>query len=61
MSYVLSLIVAATVLGATQAGSEGVGLGVSVRWVDNGVTVGTSQTNPHDTDCTADLRGGKSI
>src|SRR5882762_3412640 len=45
MSYVLSLVVAATVLGATQAGSEEVGLGVSVRWVDNGVTVGTSQNN----------------
>jgi len=50
MRYVLSLIVAATVLGATQAGSEEVGLGVSVRWVDNGVTVGTSLNRCYDTD-----------
>ena len=50
MSYILSLIVAATVLGATQAGSEEVGLGVSVRWVDNGVTVGTSLNRCYDTD-----------
>jgi hypothetical protein len=50
MSYVLSLVVAATVLGATQASSEEVGLGVSVRWVENGVTVGTSQNSCYDTD-----------
>jgi hypothetical protein len=50
MSYVLSLIVAATVLGATEAGSEEVGLEVSVRWVDNGVTVGTSLNRCYDTD-----------
>ena len=43
MSYVLSLVVVATVLGATQASSEEVDLGVSVRWVDNGVTVGTRE------------------
>jgi hypothetical protein len=54
MSYVLSLVVAATVLGATQAGSEEVGLGVSVRWVDNGVTVGTSQNSCYDTDWNTD-------
>ena len=60
MSYVLSLIVAATVLGATQAGSEEVGLGVSVRWVDNGVTVGTSLNNRHDTDSTAVIKEGES-
>jgi len=53
MSYILSLIVAATVLGATQAGSEEVGLAVSARWVDNGVTVGRCLDNPHDTDDSA--------
>jgi hypothetical protein len=42
MRYVLSLIVAATPLGATQASSEEVDLGVRVRWVDDGVTVGAS-------------------
>jgi hypothetical protein len=60
MSYVLSLVVAATVLGATQASSEEVDLGVSVRWVDNGVTVGTSLNNPHDTDSTAVIKEGES-
>ena len=50
MSYVLSLVVAATVLGATQASSEEVGLGVSVRWVDDRVTVGTSLNRCYDTD-----------
>jgi hypothetical protein len=50
MSYVLSLVVAATVLGATQASSEEVGLGVSVPWVENGVTVGTSPNSCYDTD-----------
>ena len=49
MSCVLSLVVAATVLGATQANSEDVGLGVSVRWVDKGVTVGTSLNRCYDT------------
>ena len=61
MSYVLSLVVAATVLGATQAGSEEVGLGVSVRWVDNGVTVGTSLNSCYDTDWnTAAIKEGES-
>jgi hypothetical protein len=59
MSYVLSLVVAATVLGATQAGSEEVAcLGVSVRWVDDGVTVGLS--NRDDTDSTAVIKEGES-
>jgi len=49
MSYVLSLVVAATVLGATQASSEEVGLGVSVHWVDDGVTVGASLNGCYDT------------
>jgi hypothetical protein len=60
MSYVLGLVVAATVLGATQAGSEEVGcLGVGVRWVD-GVTVGTILNNRHDTDSTAVIKEGES-
>ena len=58
MGYVLSLIVAATILGATEANSEEVGLAVS--WVDNGVTVGTSLNNPHDTDSTAVIKEGES-
>jgi hypothetical protein len=60
MSYVLSLVVAATLLGATEASSEEAGLGVSVCWVDNGVTVGTSLNNPHDTDSTAVIKEGES-
>ena len=52
---------AATVLGATQAGSEEVGLGVSVRWVDNGVTLGTSLNRCYDTDWnTAAIKEGES-
>ena len=61
MSYVLSLIVAATVLGATQASSEEVGLGVSVRWVENGVTVGTSLNSCYGTEWnTAAIKEGES-
>jgi len=61
MSYVLSLIVAATILGATEASSEEVDLGVSVRWVDNGVTVGTSLNSCYDTDWnTAAIKEGES-
>jgi len=62
MSYVLSLVVAATVLGATQANSpEEVGLGVSVRWVDAGVTVGASPNGCYDTDWnTAAIKEGES-
>jgi hypothetical protein len=60
MSYVLSLVVAATLLGATEASSEEVGLGVCVRWEDNGLTVGTSLNNPHDTDSTAVIKEGES-
>ena len=60
MSYVLSLVVAATLLGATQANSEEVDLGVCVRWVDTGVTVGTSLNNRHDTDSTAVIKEGES-
>ena len=61
MSYILSLIVAATVLGATQAGSEEVVLGVSVRWVDNGIKVGTSLNRCYDTDWnTAAIKEGES-
>jgi hypothetical protein len=61
MSYVLSLVVAATVLGAIQASSEEVGLGVRVRWVDDGVTVGASQNGCYDTDWnTAAIKEGES-
>jgi hypothetical protein len=61
MSYVLSLVVAATILGATEASSEEVGcLGVIVRWVDDRVTVGTSLNNRHDTDSTAVIKEGGS-
>ena len=64
MSYVLSLVVAATILGATEAGSEEVDLGVlgvCVRWVDNGVTVGTSLNRCYDTDWnTAAIKEGES-
>ena len=60
MSYVLSLIVAATILGATEASSEEVGLAVSARWVDNGVTVRRCLDNPHDTDSTAVIKEGES-
>ena len=62
MRYVLSFVVAATVLGATQASSEEVGLGVSVsvRWVENGVSVGTSQNSCYDTDWnTAAIKEGE--
>jgi hypothetical protein len=50
MSYFLGLVVAATVLGATQASSEEVGIGEGVRWVDNDVTVGTSLNGQHGRD-----------
>jgi len=61
VSYVLSLVVAATVLGATQAGSEEVAcLGGSVRWVDDGVTVGASLSNRDDMDSTAVIKEGES-
>jgi hypothetical protein len=60
MSYVLSLVVAATVLGATQASSEEVGLGEWIRWAENDVTVGTSLNNRHDTGNTAVIKEGES-
>ena len=50
MRCILSLVVAATVLGATQASSEDVGLGVRVRWVDDGFAVGASLNGCYDTD-----------
>jgi hypothetical protein len=61
MSYVLSLVVvAATVLGATQASSEQ-GLGVSVRGVDDGVTAGASLNGCYDMDWnTAAIKEGES-
>jgi hypothetical protein len=61
MSYVLGLVVAATVLGATQASSEEVGLGVSVRWVDNGATVEASLNRCYETDWnTSAIKEGES-
>ena len=61
MSYVLGVVVAATVLGTTPTGSEEVGcLGMSVGWVDDGITVGTSLNNRHDTDNTAVIKEGES-
>jgi hypothetical protein len=61
MSYVLSLVLAATVLGATQAGSEEVGLRVSIRWADNAVAAGTSQNRCYDTDWnTSAIKEGES-
>ena len=61
MSYVLGVVVAATVLGTTPTGSEEVGcLGMSVRWMDDGVTVGTSLNNRHDTESTAVIKEGES-
>jgi hypothetical protein len=60
MSYVLSLVVTATILGASEASSEDVCLGVNVRWVDNVVTVGTSLNNPRNTDSTAVIKEGES-
>jgi hypothetical protein len=60
MRYVLSLIVAATLLGVTEASSEEVGLAVSALGVDNSVTVGRCLDNPHDTDSTAVIKEGES-
>jgi hypothetical protein len=50
MRYVLSLVVAATVLGATQARSEDVGLNVSVRWVDDAFAVAANLNRCYDMD-----------
>jgi hypothetical protein len=50
MRYVLSLVVAATILGATQAISEEGGLGVRVRCVADDVAVGTSLDGCYDWD-----------
>jgi len=60
MSYVLSLIVAAAALGTAEASSEEIGLAVSARWVDDGVTVGRCLDNPHDRDSTALIKEGES-
>jgi len=50
MRFVLSLIVAVTVLGAIQASSEEIALGVSLASVDNRVTVGSSRNDCPDGD-----------
>ena len=54
------LIVAAAALGAAEASSEEIGLAVSARWVDDGVTVGRCLDNPHDRDGTALIKEGES-
>jgi hypothetical protein len=50
MRFVLSLIVSVTVLGAIQASSEEIALGVSLTSVDNRVTVGSSRNDCSDGD-----------
>ena len=66
MRYVLSLIVAVTVLGAIQASSdqassEEIALGVSLASVDNRVTVGSSRNDCPDGDWnTAAIKEGES-
>jgi hypothetical protein len=59
MSYVLSLVVAATVFGATQAGAEEVDLGQGVHWAE-GVTVGASPNNRPETGSTSVIKEGES-
>jgi len=61
MRFVLSLIVAVTVLGAIQASSEEIALGVSLASVDNRVTVGSSRNDCSDGDWnTAAIKEGES-
>ena len=59
MSYILSLVLAAAVFGASQASAEEVGVGTSVRWAE-GVTVGASLNNRHETDSTSVIKEGES-
>jgi len=59
MRFVLSLIVAVTVLGAIQASSEEIALGVSLTLVDNRVT-GSSRNDCSDGDWnTAAIKEGE--
>jgi hypothetical protein len=61
MRFVLSLIVGVTVLGAIQASSEEIALGVSLASVDNRVTVGSSRNDCPDEDWnTAAIKEGES-
>ena len=61
MRFVLSLIVGVTVLGAIQASSEEIALGVSLASVDNRVTVGSSRNDCPDRDWnTAAIKEGES-
>src|SRR5260370_18207294 len=61
MRFVLSLIVAVTVLGAIQASSEEIALGVSLASVDNRVTVGSSRNDCPEGDWnTAAIKEGES-
>src|SRR5258707_14661445 len=60
MRFVLSLIVAVTVLGAIQASSEEIALGVSLASGDNRVTVGSSRNDCPDRDWnTAAIKEGE--
>src|SRR5258708_2728631 len=61
MRFVLSLIVAVTVLGAIQASSEEIALGVSLASVDNRVTVGSGRNDCPEGDWnTAAIKEGES-
>ena len=62
MRFVLSLIVAVTVLGAIQASSEEIALGVSFASVDNRVTVGSSRNDcpEGDWNTAANIKEGES-
>ncbi|MEA2796542.1 MAG: hypothetical protein QOI87_3922 [Bradyrhizobium sp.] len=59
MSYILSLVVAATVFGASQAGAEEAGLGLDVRWAER-VTVGANLNHRPETDRTSVIKEGES-
>jgi hypothetical protein len=53
------VVLAVAVLGAAQANSEKVGLGINVRWVDDGITV-ASLNGCYDTDWnTAAIKEGE--
>jgi hypothetical protein len=61
MRFVLSLIVAVTVLGAIRANSEDVALGVSLASVDSRVSVGSNRNDCPDRGwSTAAIKEGES-
>jgi hypothetical protein len=59
MSYILSLVLAGAVFGATQASAEEVGVGTSVRWAER-VTVGASLNHRPETDSASVIKEGES-